>query len=68
MKIAQGDYSEVSDIRIRAKPGAAIGQCMREALLVAVQEWVDVVLTHNDKEYRVKVNALLGMVREEKGK
>ena len=56
----------ITELHIRAKPGASIGDCMRDAALLACQEWRNVTLTHNGREYRVLCNDLIGCVREMK--
>lgn len=56
----------VTELHICAKPGASIGDCMRDAALLACQEWRNVTLTHNGRQYRVLCNDLIGCVREVK--
>ena len=58
------DNIEVIEIRISARPGAAIGNCLKEAIELASKEWRNVRLTHNGKDYMVKPNDLLASVEE----
>ncbi len=55
----------VTELRICAQPGASIGDCMRDAVMLACQEWQNVVLEHNGRQYRVLCNDLIGCVRKE---
>jgi hypothetical protein len=55
---------EVVEIRMAALPGAEIGFCLRDAMRRAVQEWKNVSLTHNGREYKIEVNAMLASIRE----
>ena len=57
-------HTEIIDVRLSAKPGASLGECMRDAVLLACQEWQNVTLIHNGKDYRVLCNDLLGCVEE----
>jgi hypothetical protein len=56
-------HINVTEVRISAQPGATIGDCMREAIWLACQEWINVTLVHNGREYLVLCNDLLGCVR-----
>ena len=56
----------VIELHISSNLGASIGECMKEAVLLAAQEWRNVTLTHNGKKYRVLCNDLLGCVLEVK--
>lgn len=59
-------YTEVVSVEITAKQGASIGEAARDALKIAVDEWRNVNLKHNDKIYRVNVNDLFAVVIEER--
>lgn len=58
------DSTAVTCIHITARAGANIGDCMREAALLAVSEVQNVELTHGGNTYRVLFNDLIGEVRE----
>lgn len=59
-------YTRVTELHICAQPGSSIGDCTREAVLLACQEWRNVTLTHNGRQYRVLCNDLIGCVKEHK--
>lgn len=42
---------DVEEIKTCATPGASIGACIKEAMLLAVNEDKKVSLIHNEKEY-----------------
>jgi hypothetical protein len=46
-------------ICIKAKCGARISNCIREAVIMSMQERVNVELTHNSKKYIVCYDAIL---------
>lgn len=54
---------EITGIHADATPGSALGNCVREALQMATQEWRNVYFTHNSKTYRVLVNDLVAEVK-----
>lgn len=56
-------HTQVTELHICAGYGESIGDCMREAALLACQEWRNVTLTHNGRLYRVLCNDLLGCVQ-----
>ena len=58
------EHTEVTELHMTALPESKLGDCMREAVLVACSEWQNVVLTHNGKCYRVLCNDLLSCVEE----
>ena len=49
----------IVDIRVIAQPGTRIGNCLQEAIKLAVTEWRNVRLEHNAKQYNVNVSKLL---------
>ena len=50
-------------VELHAKSGAVIGDCLRDAIQLAISEWRNVELVHNDTRYRVNVNDLLASVK-----
>lgn len=44
-------YVEVAEVILHARPGTNIGDCLRDALKVAVIEWRNVCIVHNGQEY-----------------
>ena len=55
---------EVVEIKVAALPGSMIGDCMRESVALAIKEWRNVSLTHNDKIYLIKPNDLISSIKE----
>ena len=55
---------EVIKVIVTANPGASIGQCIKDAIQIAVTEWRNVQLVHNGKEYIIYVNDILETVKE----
>jgi hypothetical protein len=55
------DYKSIVivSIHVEANSGAAIGDCLRDCMKLAINEWRNVELKHNDRIYRIKVNAML---------
>lgn len=53
---------EVTEVVVHATPGSSVGECIKEALQIAVTEWRNVRLIHNQKAYKVQVNDLVGAV------
>jgi len=60
------EHTNVIEVRVSARAGSAIGDCLREAILIAVEEWRNVVLVHNNVSYRVCPNDLIASVDKEK--
>ncbi len=58
-------HTAVTELHIHARPGASLGDCMREAALMACLRWQNVTLTHQDRQYRVLCNDLIGCVKEQ---
>jgi len=53
---------KITHIVVNANAGSEIEKCMAEAIKLAVTEWRNVHLFHNEKEYIVNVNDLLQAV------
>ena len=60
------NHTNVIEVHVCARAGAMIGDCLREAILIAVKEWRNVVLVHNNVSYRVSPNDLIASVDKEK--
>ena len=62
------DYKsiEIGKVHVSARHGSSVGECIRDAILLAVKEWRNVELVHNQKVYQVIVNDLLCSVKEDK--
>lgn len=56
------DNIDIGRINVYAVPGAAKGDCLRDSLVLAVKEWRNVSLFHNNDEYRININDLLAAV------
>lgn len=54
---------EIAHLSVNAKIGADINDCIVEALQLAVNEWRNVELKHNDKIYKIYVNDIFGTVQ-----
>ena len=55
---------EITKIVVAATPGAHIGACIKECLILATKEWRNVELLFNGKVYVIRPNDLLGAVKE----
>ena len=53
------DFIEITEIVVHATSGANVGHALKDAIALAANEWRNVRLIHNNKEYTVKVNDLL---------
>ena len=58
------EHTEVTELHMTALPESKLGDCMREAVLMACKEWQNVVLTYHGRKYRVMCNDLLACVVE----
>lgn len=38
-------------IKLQAEPGAEVTSCLRDAAVLAINEWVKVIVVHNGVEY-----------------
>ena len=57
-------HCDIAKIKLSALPGASVGECFKEALTLAITEWRNVELMHNDKRYQVLINRILGTIEE----
>ena len=57
-------YIDVSAVRVSARPGSAVGDCIREGIMLASREWRNVELIHDGKIYRINANDLFGCATE----
>jgi hypothetical protein len=57
---------QIIEIRMAALPGVNIGDALRDALTVAVNEWRNVRLRHNSTDYLIKISDLLTVVTKER--
>jgi len=53
----------IEKIIVKAEKGGAIGSCIREAIMIANQCWVNVELIHNDITYMIYVNDLISIAK-----
>ena len=58
-------HTDIERVFIRAKEGAEISTCIREAGLTAFAMGVDVELTHNGKIYLVNLKHLVSTIKEQ---
>ena len=68
MKLELKHLLPPTELVVEARSGTALGDCMLEAILLAVTEWRSVIFTHNGKRYLVPLNDLLETVKELKEK
>ncbi len=57
-------YCEITTLNITARPGAAIGECFREGLMIAIDKWNNVELRHNGRRYKITINKLIETIKE----
>jgi hypothetical protein len=50
------DNIKVTFIKVCATAGASIGECIKDAALMSLQENRNVILVHNEKEYEINHN------------
>ena len=55
----------VEKIIVRAMAGGEIGNCIREAIKIANQYWVNVELIHNDEAYIININDLISLAEKQ---
>ena len=55
---------QIIEIKVSAVCGANVGDCMRDAIKLAADEWRNVRLIHNGREYLIQPNTLLESCRE----
>ena len=53
---------EVMEVTARCGAGAVIGECIREAIVMAIEEMRTVKFKHNDREYVVKPGDLANSI------
>ena len=53
---------EVSGILVRAKVGSFSLDCIHDAAIMSLRDRVDVVLYHNDQEYKINYSDILNKV------
>ena len=59
------NYTDKMEIIIHARAGANLESCVREAILLAMQEEMLVILIHSDKRYPVYPRHLYAAIRED---
>jgi hypothetical protein len=55
-------YSNVRNVYIQARAGSVLNKCIQEAMVLAAEEWVEVILEHNDFKYTVTPGALQNII------
>ena len=53
------EHIEVIEIRVSARPGASINNCLKDSIKLAATEWRNVRLRFNDDQFIINVNSLL---------
>ena len=56
---------ETIKIVTRARAGAVVDECVKDAILLAATEWRDVEMIHNGNRYMVKKSLLADTVKLE---
>lgn len=54
----------VNYVLVKAKPGADLNNCIQEALILSLKEGRKVYLVHNDRQYRIEFDKLIGEIRK----
>jgi hypothetical protein len=54
---------EISSLHISAKPGAPIGLAISEAIIIAIENWSNAILSHDDKKYEIIVNDIIAQAK-----
>jgi hypothetical protein len=57
---------KINEVVVHASPGSNIGDCIREAWALAIERWNNVILIHNSKRYKINVNDIYAITKEEK--
>lgn len=55
---------DIIEIKVTAKSGANLSQCVIDAVKLAANEWRNIRLIHNDIEYEIKANDLLLLAKK----
>ena len=55
---------EVVRLELSAKPGASIGEALKEGLLYSVKEWRNVTVEFNGELHKIYVNELLATIKK----
>ena len=58
------EHTYIKSISIESCAGSHVNDCIKEAVILAVNNWENVVLTHSDNIYRVDVNDLFAAAKE----
>jgi hypothetical protein len=59
LKLDRLENIYIDEIQMKARIGANIHSCLREALLVSITNQLPVDFVHNDKHYKVDADAYL---------
>ena len=60
-------HISVSHVRVVVKPDSSFADAIREAMLIAVKEWRNVVFRFGEREYNIQVNDLIASIDLNKG-
>jgi hypothetical protein len=61
------EYTEKTTIVITAKAGSMIGDCIREAFITAMEEYVRVELLHNGNSYFIDARKMVSDAQKKNG-
>jgi hypothetical protein len=59
---------EIDHIIVHAKPGGQLDRCVKESLELAIAHDMDVILFHNDNEYRIVMEDVIKAINLAKKK
>jgi len=59
------EYTEIEDIRLKARSGSNINNCISEAMIIAILNDSNVTLSHNDNLYNINRAGLDNAVTDE---
>jgi len=60
------DSITVIKIMVNASSGAHLTNCIKDAVHLAVENWMNVELEHNGRTYRINVNDILTLAEKVK--
>ena len=64
----RGKSISINRIETQAQAGSSITNCVREAVVLAMEEETDVYMTHNSNVYKVNYSAIVCTITHETNK
>ena len=56
------EHSEIKNLVIQANVGSAIGDCIKEGSILALENNVDVLLFYNDNQYNIRYADIISSI------